>query len=483
MRGVHDLLRLADALGDWTAGEGPRYARLADALASAVQRGLLDGGRLPAERRVAAHLGLSRATVTRAYALLRARGLVASRARAGTVVRAAGPRSPARTPLSPAIDRLIAGPGEAIDLSLGTQPLDGALAGLTVSLAEAAALAAPHGYAPQGAVALRAALAEHERARGVPSEPDELVITSGAQEALSLLATLLVGRGQAVLVEAPTYAGALEAFGQAGGRLVAVPGDAAGVRPDALRDRLARGPVALLHLMPGCQNPTGRALALGRRAALLALADEHDVPVVEDTVLDELRYAGPLRPTLAELAPGRVITIGSLSKLAWGGLRVGWIRAPRPLARRLARLKGSWDLGVPLLDQAIALAVLRDHAALAARRRAQARAGTAALVAALRRRLPAWEVEEPEGGLSLWVTLPAADGDLLAAAARRRGVLVSPGSAHGPGDACADGVRLCLPRPPGRAEEAARRLALAWADLREAGGPASRRWPAASDRP
>jgi DNA-binding transcriptional MocR family regulator len=480
---VNDVLRLMGALGDWQAraGAGGLGTRLADAVAAAIERGLLDGMRLPAERRLAEGLRVSRSTVVRAYALLRERGLVDSRERSGTVVRSTGGRLVGRHPFGPVITRLLDGDADAIDLCIGAQRLDPVVADHVVRLGDAEALGGPHGYAPQGALALRETLAAHLAARGVPTQPEQLLITSGAQGALTLLAALLVGRGRPVLVEPTTYAGALEAFGRTGGQLVAVEGDSAGIRPERLRHHLERGPAALLYLVPNVHNPTGGELAVGRRRALLALADEHGVPVVEDTVLDDLRYAGALRPTLQELSPERAIGVGSFSKLAWAGLRVGWIRAPRTLILRLARLKGSWDLGAPVLDQLMCLRLLEDWDGLARIRRHQAAEAMGMLTGALRRYLPEWDVIEPLGGLSAWARLPAGRGEEVVAAALRHGVAVAPGSAHAAGDAGDDAVVVRTGAPREHLVEGVRRLAAAWHELQSNGAGLDR--PRAAARP
>jgi DNA-binding transcriptional MocR family regulator len=455
---MNDVLRLMGALGDWQSRDaaGGLGTRLADAMAAAIERGLLDGMRLPAERRLADALRVSRSTVVRAYALLRERGLVDSRQRSGTVVRSTGGRLAGNHPLGPAITRLLDGDGDAIDLCIGR-------------LGDAAALGGPYGYAPQGAPALREAIAAHLGERGVPTGADQILITSGAQGALTLLAALLVGRGRPVLVEPTTYAGALEAFGRTGGQLVPVEADEEGILAERLRHHLGRGPAALVYLVPNVHNPSGGELSAGRRGALLAIAEEHGVPVVEDTVLDDLRYAGPLRPTLQELAP-RTIGVGSVSKVAWAGLRVGWIRGPRPLILRLARLKGAWDLGAPVLDQLMCLRLLEDWAALAEVRRAQAAEAMGMLTGALREHLPDWDVLEPAGGLSAWARLPHGRGEEVAAAALRHGVAVAPGSAHAAGDAGDGAVVVRTGAPREHLVEGVRRLAAAWREL-ESGGP------------
>jgi DNA-binding transcriptional MocR family regulator len=244
------------------------------------------------------------------------------------------------------------------------------------------------------------------------------------------------------------------------------------MRPDALRALLARTVVALVYLMPGCHSPTGASIALGRRPALLAVAEQHDTLIVEDAALDKLRFDGPL-PSLRSLAPARVLRVGSLDKLAWAGLRIGWICGPRELIGRLARMKAARDLGTGVLAQLAALALLRDVDALRTARVAQARRRASLLRDELARRIPSWTIPLPEGGWSLWATLPAAagiDGGALAAAAARHGVHVAPGRPHFPADAEGAGervaaIRIAYPAEEPSLVEGAARLAAAWSAL------------------
>jgi DNA-binding transcriptional MocR family regulator len=216
------------------------------------------------------------------------------------------------------------------------------------------------------------------------------------------------------------------------------------MRPDALAELLARAPAALVYLMPGCHSPTGASIKPGRRPALLEVAERHDTLVVEDAALDKLRFDGPL-PSLRALAPERVLRVGSLDKLAWAGLRVGWVCGPRATIARLARIKAARDLGSGILGQLAALALLEDLDHLRTARAAQARRQMETLHEALTRLLPDWQIARPEGGWSLWAELPVnvgVDGDALAAAAARHGVDVAAGSAHVPGGAATAAIRI-----------------------------------------
>jgi DNA-binding transcriptional MocR family regulator len=327
--------------------------------------------------------------------------------------------------------------------------------GLSVSLSEGAG----HGYAPWGLPALRAAVAEF-----AGTSPEEVLITSGAHEALALIAALLVGRRQPVAVDPLTYPGLLEVLARAGGEPVVVAGDRAGMRADALRAVLARGGVGFVYLMPGVANPTGMSVAPGRRRALLDAAAEFDTFVVEDAALEQLRFDGPLG-SLRALAPERVLHVGSMSKLGWAGLRVGWICGPRDIIGRLARLKGARDIGAGALGQLAALELLRDVESLRAKRVAQGRERLEVLRTELAAALPAWTLGEPEGGWALWAEMGSVDSDAFTAAAAQHGVRVGPGSAHVPGEGSSTALRLAFSPEPDVLREGVRRLAAAWASL------------------
>jgi DNA-binding transcriptional MocR family regulator len=234
------------------------------------------------------------------------------------------------------------------------------------------------------------------------------------------------------------------------------------MRADALRDVLARGGVGFIYLMPGVANPTGAGVALGRRPSLLEAAAEFDTFVVEDAALEQLRFDGPLVP-LRALAPERVLHVGSLSKLAWAGLRVGWICGPRDLVGRLARLKGARDIGAGALGQLAALELLGDVPSLRAARLAQGRERLGVLREELAAALP-WSLGAPEGGWALWAEI-GLDADVFTATAASHGVRVGPGSAHVPGEGSSTALRLAFSPPPEVLREGVRRLVSAWASV------------------
>jgi DNA-binding transcriptional MocR family regulator len=454
--------QVVGGLGNWDDRPGPLYLRLADALADLLgQEPPPAGTRLPSERQLAAKLGLSRGTVVAVYAELAERELVSRRQGSGTRVIGTGAADPPAVHRYPALTRLMSATPVQIDLSFGAPYLDELVADIAGGALAAVDAGAPvHGYAPLGLPDLRAAIAARA---GAP--PDEVLVTNGGQGALALLTAALVRPGDRVVVEAPTYPGAIELFSRAGATIVALGRDHAGPRPDELRRALSGMGAALVYLVPTCHNPTGSIMHEQRRRELLAVCTEHDVPLVEDETTADLVFEGAAPPPIGALDPRRVISIGSFSKVLWGGLRVGWIRAERRAILRLGRLKAANDLGQGVLDQLAVLTALPRLHEIAAARRAQARERHAVLIGALAERLPDWSFGPCRGGYSLWVRLPAGTGDELAAAALARGVGVAAGSASAPQDLFLDHVRMCFAAPPELLLEAVDRLAAAWEDV------------------
>jgi 2-aminoadipate transaminase len=267
-------------------------------------------------------------------------------------------------------------------------------------------------YAPtEGDRRLRELVAARMTARGLPTDAADLLVTTGSQQALTLVATALLDPGVVVAVEEPTYLAALQCFGLAGARVVPVASDADGLDPAALEEVVLRERPALLYLVPTFANPTGRTLPLERRAAVVDLAVRHGFWVVEDDPYGELRYRGAPEPPLAALpgAEDRVLHLGSFSKIASPGLRLGWLRAPGSLRPSLTVAKQAADLHTSTIDQAAAAEWLAsvDLDAHVRRLCAAYRERRDAMVAALPAALPdgsTWS--DPDGGMFSWVRLP-----------------------------------------------------------------------------
>ncbi|GAA0666675.1 PLP-dependent aminotransferase family protein [Streptomyces thermocarboxydovorans] len=317
----------------------------------------------------------------------------------------------------------------------------------------------------EGEPALRAALAARTGARGLPTTADDLLVTTGSQQALSLLATALLEPGDTVLVESPCYLAALQSFRLAGARVLAVPGDEHGLDPEALDALVAREQPKLLYLVPTFQNPTGRTLPLDRRAAVAEVAARRGLWIVEDDPYGELRYEGERVPWIASLpgAEDRSVLLGSFSKVMAPGLRLGWLRAPAGLRRACTVVKQAADLHTPTVNQLAAARYLADHDLDAHVRRVAGEYGARrdAMLAGLPAALPEGSVwTRPEGGMFLWVRLPAPyDTTALLPQVVRHDVVYVPGAPFYAADPDRSTLRLCfVTQTPDEIAEGLRRL-------------------------
>ncbi len=435
-------IALADLLGRWPAADGPLYRLLAARIARLADTGELPAGlRLPPERDLAAALSVSRNTVAAAYQLLRDDGMAESRQGAGTRI------VPHRTTPA-AVHRangFFAGLLETsvLDADLTLAAVDcapqvaAALTDPAAVLGGSQAVTGTSGYFPLGLPALRAAIAGHLTERlGLPADPAQVIVTTGGQQALDLLIRCEVLPGQPVAVEDPTFPGALDALYRAGARVIGIPAGA-GLDPERLEHVVRTHRPAMVYLIPTHHNPTGLVMPAGHRRRVARLAAAHpDTLFVDDMTLAELPLGdGTPPPPLAVLGPRQpnLVSVGSLSKLYWGGLRTGWVSGSAGLIARVAAAKAAADLGSAAFPQAIAAALLNDrHDDIVKWRRGWLRARHDALTGALRAALPGWTWPEPDGGLTLWVRLPGtgsgpADSGAFAQAALRRGVAVVPG--------------------------------------------------------
>jgi 2-aminoadipate transaminase len=341
-------------------------------------------------------------------------------------------------------------------------------------LAQQAARALQYGPT-EGFPPLRELLASLMTSRGIAVAPEQLLVTSGSQQALDLLGMLLIDKGSTVLVEDPTYVGALQAFRPYQPRFLPLPMDDEGLLPEGLERALAdlaRQGVrpAFLYTVATFQNPTGVTLSGERRAALLDLAERHDLPVVEDDPYGELRYSGQPIPPLAALdiarhgEPRYVVYLSTFSKLLAPGLRIGWAAGPAALLRRMALAKQGVDLHTGSLAQAIAYESCREGLLERQIPRIRSIYGErrAAMLGSLERTMPEgvrWT--RPEGGMFLWLTLPASvDATALLARAVERKVAFVPGASFHANGGGANTLRLNFSHaPPARIVEGVERLA------------------------
>jgi len=466
-----EMATVSAVLGNWTAGRGPLHHKLADALRRAIRSGDLPAGaRLPAERVLAAQLAVSRSTVVVAFDRLRSEGLLVSRQGSGTRVspdlrRPVGDGTVPGGTGQAVFRRLVEGPGELISLTCAIPPCHPAVIEELTSLtaADVAGPLARTGYHPLGLPELRRVLADLHTREGVPTSPEQILVTTGAQQAINLTAALFVRPGDSVVVESPGFPGVLDVFRAAGASLVPVGVDGDGARIDEIERVARRSPVAAVFVMPSFHNPVGVAMSDDRRRRLAALAADLALPVVEDNAMEHARlgYAPP--PPIGGRGDGPVITIGSLSKVLWGGLRLGWARAPEELIGRLVRVKVMHDMGSGVVGQLVASRLVPRMEELRAEREAQLLEAHGALIGLLERHLPAWHWNRPQGGPSLWVRLPGGDADTFAQVALRHGVELVPGSTMTPDVAFRDHLRIPFVFDRTRTEALVDRLAAAWA--------------------
>jgi DNA-binding transcriptional MocR family regulator len=311
---------------------------------------------------------------------------------------------------------------------------------------------AGHGLHPYGLPALRTAVAEHLTRRGLSTAPEQVMVTSGALAGWDLLLRTVTGPGQRALVEQPTYAAALDAVAANHLRPVTLP-----VSADGWELPVGSADVALL--TPDGQNPTGLLADDAQRRALLAAVD---APVVaSDETFSDLVLDGE-RPTPMAALDRRVVTIGSMSKSFWSGLRVGWVRADPQLLARLAQVRGTIDLSSPVIEQLVAVRLLAVAEEVLADRVAWLTAARDGMLAALADRLPDWRTSRPRAGAMLWVQLPGHSSTRLAAHALDLGLRVTPGPRFTVDGTADRWLRLPLGVPPEQAAEVVGLLATAW---------------------
>lgn len=437
--GPRELARL---LGSWPSSTSPAYAALAGRVRLLVLDGRLPVGvRLPPERELAAALGVSRTTVSAAYDVLREHGHAASRQGSGTwtSLPSGDTQVPTWAP-EPA-------PEGVIDLAHAAPSAPPHLhAAYTAALESLPRHLPGTGYDYRGLPALRSALARRFTERGLPTTPEQVLVTSGALQAVRLGLTLAADAGDRVLVEQPGYPNGLDVVSDLGARAVPVPVDPREGRWDVgqlVAATRQTGPRAA-YLVPDFQNPTGALMDDATRAEVAHALDRAGAVAVVDETLVELALddAEPARPFAAAAGRTPVVTVGSASKVVWGGLRVGWLRSDAATVTRLAALRSRQDLASPVLEQLALLHLMADLDAVREHRVAGLRRGRDLLLALLAEHLPSWQVRVPSGGQVLWCGLPTPSASALASAAADLRLRLTPGSRFAADGSLESWVRL-----------------------------------------
>ena len=467
--------------------------QLVDRFVDAIEADALEPGeKLPPTRQLAEEAGVNHLTAARAYRRLAELGYVSAMVGRGTFVRALAPAAAesrgddwqiyalpqrevtyAEQTLADAFD--LAGEEGMISLATGwpsprSYPTE-QIAAITADVfAEEGGEAIS--YLPtEGLYDLREQLALRGRQMGWAEEPEEIVVTSGAKQAIHLVAESVLSPGDVAALESPTFVGMLSSFRSTGAQVLGVPVDDQGLDVDALERLLARHEVKLLGLQTACQNPTGRNLSPQRRERLAQLVMERNVFVLEDRVYADVRFEGEATRPLRELAPGHVIHVNSLSKVVGGGLRLGWVAGRGPVRERIARRKLEADFHTATLVQHIAARFMASGAydshvegtlPLYRERRD-------ALMASLERHLAGeYRADSPEGGHHVWVTLTRpVDERALYSEAIRHGVTFTPGGAVTAEQRSQTSLRLSFSLlDPDELDEGVRRLGRALREVR-----------------
>lgn len=459
---------LVGLLGAWAGGARPVYEQLARRIGALVDDGLLrDGARLPAERGLAATLGVSRGTVVRAYGALEDDRRVERRQGSGTRVRSAEvPGPPRRHRTTPLFDSsastalLKAVPRNLLDLPAELAALAGAGPASQIDLE------------PEGLWSLRCAVAEHLSDHGVATEPAQVLVSSGTQHACSLVIRALCRPGDVVLTEALTWPGLTDTISATGARSYGVGMDAHGIRTEELRAAVERLRPAAVVLNPHHHNPTGSRLVPHRRREVADIAADYGVPVVEDRAYAALAFDGVVEPPIAVHRPDApVIVIDSISKVVWDGLRIGWVRGSVDLIGRLRLLRAIDDMGTAIPSQLLAERILPRFDDLLAVRVEELTRKAAHAFDVVSDLLPEWTVAPPVGGGSLWTTLPVRAARAFRGHAARAGVLVVTDEAFSTGEAADESIRLPFTAPEDVFRGAIEQLASAWAGFEPSDRP------------
>jgi len=480
----------------------PLYHQIETYLRQGILSGsLAPGTRLPASRQLAGDLGVNRITVENAYAGLEADGLIFSRVGSGTYVlpltplpalpfqddAAAWPLWQQSLEAQSSLAKIVV-PDEILKASPHPHPISfaGGISDTHLFPVEefrkvlqavlrrdgitAMDYGERNGYAP-----LRATISHVLASQGLQTHPGNILITAGSQQAISLVAQLVLKPGDSLLVESPTYSGALDLFRALGFRIVGIPVDGQGMQIERLEKLLQQHHPKLIYTIPNFHNPTGTCLSGPRRRQLIILADRYNVPILEDDFVGDLRYEGRTQPALKALdSGGRVIHVSTFSKMLMPGLRVGYLVADGPVYDALVRFKRANDVATSsLIQRALEAYVTVGRYQAHLRRSCQIfRKRRDAMLAAIDRSLPAGvQVDPPQGGLFLWMRLPESlSADELLPLACEEGVDFVPGSSFYPDGADGkDRLRLnFVVQPPEEIEEGIRRLGRAIARMRSA---------------
>lgn len=455
---------LSRLLGRWRGEEDadPHYRQLTRALRLLILDGRLGlGVRLPGERELAKAIGVSRTTLTAAYGQLRDEGYLASRQGSGSVTRL--PVGRAAVPEVEAPD----GEDGFIDWTAAALPASPVVwRAYEEGMKRLPAWLGGTGYEVLGITELREAIARDYARRGCPTRPEQIMVTSGAQNGLTLVLRALTGPGDRIAVDQPTYHNALGAISKSSCQPIPIGLPETGWDLDAVEAVFRQAGPRLAYLVPDFHVPTGRLMDEAGRRQLVQIAQRTRTPLLIDETMAETGFGSSMPAPVAAFDPEDtiVMSVGSVSKRYWGGLRIGWIRANEQRIAELVRLRATIDMATPILEQLAVTAMLGDEG-VGADQRGIMRARCEMLIALLAEALPHWRISRPDGGLALWAELPRPEASALAAVCQGLGLRIAPGPRFAANGAFERFVRLPFTLPEPDLRRAVERLSLADAQL------------------
>ncbi|MFK8025336.1 MAG: PLP-dependent aminotransferase family protein [Ilumatobacter sp.] len=456
--------RLVQLLGQWADGSGPLYAQLAERLSASIDAGLIRvGERLPPERTLAEALSVSRGTIVRAYEEMAVAGSVRRVQGSGTTVLGNDLRADSVADQFVG-ERLWAPEAASVDLLKAIPTILPTVASLISSIDLTPHLADLDEAEPLGWWRLRERIAALHTRQGLATSPHQILVTSGAQQAISLAVSVFARPGDVVLGEDDTWPGLIDAVRHSGARFEQVAMDADGLIVDDLVTKIDRYRPSLMAFNPQHQNPTGSRLPPDRVAAVAELTRRHRILTIEDRVAADLGFDRRHLPAFDEFDTGGYgLIASSVCKVAWPGLRLGWLRADAQIINRLRTHKAVADMFTPSLSQLLGLEIVDRYEEIVGERLEQLRPSVDLLVDVVRRDLPEWSIAPVRGGLSVWIDLPSgASATAFVNHAARCGVSIASCREFCPNDVDGSHIRIPFTSPPDTLASGLERLVQAW---------------------
>jgi len=442
--------RISRLIGCWRKSEGNIGEQLSLAISRLIVAGELPVGHLlPSERALAHALTISRGSVVVAYGLLREAGMTDSRHGQGH--RILMPTMAAGAIHTRLVGEISTQPPDGIDMISGALPPSPVFIKILRQMrgAQLVNMAAGHGYIAAGLPALRHAVARYYTDLGLPTQAENILITNGAQQAISLLAHAMISASDSVVIEDPVYRGSLEVFRRRHAKIIPIQATEDGLDREQFEKVLKMRP-KLLYFFPQAHNPTGRSFSQNARRDLVTLLARYPIFLVEDGAQNELStIKGVLpEPIAMHMPQDKIATIGTLSKLFWGGIRIGWIRAAVPVVERLTSFKAVSDLGCSIFDQHLALHLFDNLQEARAHRHQEIIRHLDIAEGLIKQHAPCnWHWQRPKGGTAMWIDMPGTDMVALSQKAQQHRLFLSAGSDYSVHENFGSFIRLPFVRP------------------------------------